>query len=347
MTQQQPVSGRGQAHQLGDRDEQSLVAGLARPADVAPGERPLDLEPEAVVETVEQGRVLAAQLAERLQHRRVRPRSLDGRRGAATGAPVALTGQRLGQPEDGGLADPGRPGEQQRACPRPASARVIAVADLVTDAAATDQPDALARAARRGRPDACRRARSRSASGLGVVPSSRSSAWSRRSNCRSAARTSPRSAWPRIRARWAASSVGSSSRTSSQRSAWRSRSSAQHPDRVARLLGPRLVDVLGEQPSAVLGEHAVRCLGRARPRAPASRRRRNSSTSMRTSPSGSRATMSLRSGHGGAVAPERAPRVVGGLVQPRAGSLDAGSGPERLDHLLAVQPATRARARAP
>ena len=67
--QQQPVPARGQPDQLGRGDEQPLVAGLAAPGHVPPGQRPFDLLPVGVVQPVEQRRVPTAQAAERLQHR--------------------------------------------------------------------------------------------------------------------------------------------------------------------------------------------------------------------------------------------------------------------------------------
>ena len=220
---QQPVAGRGQAHQLRDRDEQSLVAGLPVQVTSLAGERPLDLEPEPVVEPVEQRGVLAAQLAERLEHR--------ARRATAPRRPRRCRGRSASRA--GGRAP--RRGRSPRSCRRrgdrrttgccPGPRRRGVIASRIWS-------PTLRRPTRRTpwlalpvRPDwACSRARSRSASGLGVVPSSRTRAWSSRSNWRSAARTSPRSACPLMRARWAASSVASSASTSSQRSAWRSSS---------------------------------------------------------------------------------------------------------------------------
>ncbi len=135
------MAGRGQAHQLGHGDEEPLVAGLTGPGDVTAGERTLDLEPVAVVETVEQGGVLAAQLAEGLEHRGVGPRALDRRCRAATGAPLPLSRQRLGQPEDCRLADARDSREQQRGAPSAVGA-VHRGADLVAHSSSADQPDA-------------------------------------------------------------------------------------------------------------------------------------------------------------------------------------------------------------
>ncbi len=143
--QQQAVSGGCEAHQLRDRDEQALVAGLAGPADVPARQGTLDLEAEPVVETVEQCGVLAAQLTERLEDGRVGPRALDGGGGAATGAPVALAGQCLGEPEHRGLADAGQAGDQQGGA-APLVGPGHGLADLVADAPTADQSHTLAAA---------------------------------------------------------------------------------------------------------------------------------------------------------------------------------------------------------
>jgi hypothetical protein len=66
--QQQSGTRPGDPHELGGRDEESLVAGLACPAEVAPREGALDLDPVVVAQGVEQRRVSAAQATQRLQH---------------------------------------------------------------------------------------------------------------------------------------------------------------------------------------------------------------------------------------------------------------------------------------
>ena len=187
------MSGGGQPEQFRCRDEQPLVRGLAAPRDLAGGQRPVELVAVAVVQPVEQRRVLAAEVGERLEHGCVRPGALHGRRATARDPPAAPPGQRRRQVEHGGLADAGDAGEQHRA----AMARVGPVQPLpevVVHVAAADQPRGVpARASRapaRGRPGPAR-ARSRRASSLGTVPSSRRRAWSIRSSWRSAARWSP------------------------------------------------------------------------------------------------------------------------------------------------------------
>ena len=141
---QQPVTGCGEPDQLGGRDEQPLMARLAGPADLAAGQRPFDLEAVHVVQAVEERVMLAAQVVQRLQDRRVGPGSLDCRCGAATGSPAAPGGQPLRKFEDGGLTHAGRAGEQQRAA---ATARrlVETLADQVPHIASAEEPAVLRR----------------------------------------------------------------------------------------------------------------------------------------------------------------------------------------------------------
>ena len=89
--QQEPVPGRREPEQLGRGDEQALVGGLAAPGDLAAGQGAPQLVAVRVVQPVQQRRVSAAEVRERLEHRGVRPGALDGR-GAATGDPPAAPG---------------------------------------------------------------------------------------------------------------------------------------------------------------------------------------------------------------------------------------------------------------
>jgi len=87
--QEHAVGGGSEAEQLGGGDEQSLVSGLARPSAVGAGERPVDLVAVRVGQTVEERRVAAAQVRERLDDRRIWPRSFDDCRCPVAGTPAA------------------------------------------------------------------------------------------------------------------------------------------------------------------------------------------------------------------------------------------------------------------
>ena len=87
--QEHTVGGGGEAKQFGGGDEQSLVSGLASPAGVGAGERPVDLLAVGVGETVEEGGMAAAQVGERFDDRRIRPCSFDGRGRAVASTPAA------------------------------------------------------------------------------------------------------------------------------------------------------------------------------------------------------------------------------------------------------------------
>ena len=106
--EEQPASDRREPHQLRDGHEQSLVTGLAGPDDVLTGEGALDLGVVVVLESVEERRVLPAQVGEGLEHGGVRPRPLDRGRRATAGAPALPASERFGEAEDGGLAHTGR-----------------------------------------------------------------------------------------------------------------------------------------------------------------------------------------------------------------------------------------------
>ena len=88
--EQQTVRGRREAHELAGCDEQTLVRAAAGPRHLRAGERPIDLLPMVIGEAVEQGRVPATHVGQRLDDRRVRatlPRPVPtcrGRRGSST-----------------------------------------------------------------------------------------------------------------------------------------------------------------------------------------------------------------------------------------------------------------------
>ncbi len=116
--QQQTVAGRGEAHQLGRPRRTSAGGWTPRSSSRRCRTGLARSRPVAVVEPVQQGRVPATEVAEGLEHRGVRPRSLDRRGRAAAGAPVALAGQRLGEVEYGASCRPRRPGDSSRVLPR-------------------------------------------------------------------------------------------------------------------------------------------------------------------------------------------------------------------------------------
>ena len=105
----------GQPEQLGRGDEQPLVRTLTVPAELPARQRPLDLVAEGVVEPVQQSRMVAAQVGERVEDRRVRPVAFDHRGSAHADphAPRARLG--LDAREQRGLARPGNAGDVQRA----------------------------------------------------------------------------------------------------------------------------------------------------------------------------------------------------------------------------------------
>ena len=78
--EQQAVRRRRQPDELGRGDEQPLVRAAAGPGDLLAGEGAVDLLTMMVGKAVEQRRVASTQVRQRLDHRRVRPRSLDRRR---------------------------------------------------------------------------------------------------------------------------------------------------------------------------------------------------------------------------------------------------------------------------
>jgi hypothetical protein len=143
---EQAVTSGSKSDQLGGRDEQPLVGRLACPAHVPPRQRPLELIPIIVSQPVAQGRMLAAHVAERLEDRCVRPRSLHRGGGPPTGTPPTLPGDRLGVVEHRRFAYAGPTREDDRA----ASARLgplHSFPDLDTYLASSEQPAALLPAA--------------------------------------------------------------------------------------------------------------------------------------------------------------------------------------------------------
>ena len=88
--QQQAVGRRREPDELSGSHEQPLMRRAARPRQLCAGQGAVDLLTMAVREPVEQGRVAAAHVSERLDHRRVRPRAFDRRRCAVTDTQVEL-----------------------------------------------------------------------------------------------------------------------------------------------------------------------------------------------------------------------------------------------------------------
>ena len=341
--EQQPAVAGGQAEQLRRRDEQPLVRGLAAPRRLLPGQRAVELQPEAVVQPVEQRRVLPAEVAERLEDGGVRPGALHQRRRTPGGPPAAPLGQRDGQVEHGGLAHAGRPGQQQgAAAPGVGAVEVAAHAcrrrpcarPAVPTAPEERGPPSLS-APRSPRADAVprhwapcpardaatapsapagvrRRVRRRAARAPGPAPRGRP----RRSGPRGPAPTT---------ARPAAAGPGAARR----------RCRASRPPTARR--GPRAAAARRTSPA------------RPRPRTvePAasafSAHRRNSTASTCTSASGSSSTRSCRRTRIGVpccvVGLQRPARVVRRLVQPRQRGVRRDGRPQGVDDLLAVQAA--------
>ena len=248
--------------------------------------------------------MLAAQVAERLEHRRVRPRALDRRGGAAPGAPAARRAERVGQVEHRGLARPRAVRVTQQAC-RPRPCVGLGRGGARTWSPASRRP--TSRRPRRGRLAGAGRDRAASsrAAQLAAPPGSgwcpaRGAAPGRGARTGAAPpRTSPRSTLAADQIAGGplvggvllrpAPPTGRPAAAGSRRS---SRSV------VARSSRPRLVEVVGQQRPAVQRRAPRRpapatrsASARRAGRAELGRRRR------RTSAPGSSATMSLRSTH--------------------------------------------------
>ena len=218
----------------------------------------------------------------------------------------------------------------RRAPPRPASASSSRRRSSVADGAPAEQPVRLCagrdRAVPSAQPTPRSRARSRSASGLGAVPSSRRSACSSRSNWRSAA------AQVALRRRWPGPGRGGPARRPGPRQQLvpapgePEQVDVQRRGLVAGLLGPRLVEVVGQQRAAVGVE---RLRGREPRRGRPARSGRPPELVGVDADVVGRAdssTMSLRSCRRAGRVAERAAGVVRRLVQPRPGRLDGTAG---------------------
>ena len=112
--EQQPLPRRRQPDELGGGHEEPLVAPIPAPGHLPTRQRPVDLDPVGVVEAVEEGDVAAADVGQRLEHRRIGPRALHrGRR--ALPDPEALLGRQLaGSGQQRRLPDAGRARHEQR-----------------------------------------------------------------------------------------------------------------------------------------------------------------------------------------------------------------------------------------
>ncbi len=113
--EQKPVRRGREAHELADRDEETLVRAASRPGHRRASERTVDLHPMVVSEPVEQRGVPATHVRQRLDDRCVGPRSLDWRRGASADAEAQLPPSTDDGIEQRRLADAGRPADDQRA----------------------------------------------------------------------------------------------------------------------------------------------------------------------------------------------------------------------------------------
>ena len=150
----------------------------------APGRSPRG----GVGETVEQRRVAAAQVGQRLDDRRVRPRALDGADVPWPTRKPRSRARRGARDEQRRLADAGRPADDRvRRAPPPTSsrARSMAASSRSRPTSSSSGGDGATSCS------ASSRSRSATASRPGATPSSRRSARSRRSNWRSAAWRSP------------------------------------------------------------------------------------------------------------------------------------------------------------
>ena len=343
--QQQAAPGRGEPHQLGHRDEEPLVTRLAGPRHLAAGESLLDLGPEAVVEPVQQRRD-ACDTARR------RPRA-PARRATALPPPRRCRvrcASRAGSPAP-------RPVPAPRSCRRRACRRTAVWCRRPRRRATSRHGSG--RRHRGGRPAgppgwAARRGRTARAGGRGAARP-RGSGW-----CRARAavrgRVARTASTPRVRRpgrRIRGSGRGGPPRRSRPARAprpsvpaWRSRSTRCSRMRVARLLGPRVVDVVGEQGALELRQDHLRRIRRTRLEGLSSVVVERVDVDVHVLVGQQRHHVVAQQ-HGRPLATEGPAGVVGGLVQPRTGGRDAGPGPERLDDLLAVQPAGRGRGRGP
>ena len=115
--EQQSVAASGESDQFGGGDEQPLVSGPACPRGIVTAQDAVDLLAVGVGKAVEQRRVAAAHVGERLDHRGERPGSFDRRCRAVTDAPPPSLGERSRLAQHGGLPDPGGSGDDDRAGP--------------------------------------------------------------------------------------------------------------------------------------------------------------------------------------------------------------------------------------
>ena len=107
--------GGGQPQQLGDGHEEPLVSAFAAPVQVSAGQGPLDLGPVVVVEPVEQGGMAPAEIGDGLQDRRVGPGAFDSGGHPAACSPPPRLGFASGPSQQRRLAYAGGTGQQQRA----------------------------------------------------------------------------------------------------------------------------------------------------------------------------------------------------------------------------------------
>ncbi len=336
------MTGRGQPDQLAGCDEQPLVRCLPAPDHLSSGQGPLDLPPVVVVETVEQRGVVPAHVTERLQHRRVGPGPLDGTRGPAADPPAALHAECAGQVEDRGLADPGRTRHQQRA-PSPRVRLVEPAPDVVAHGAPPHQP---VRRALLGDPR-----RRPGHQGLAQPFDGRAG---RRTQLAVQRLVEPLELAQRaadvalVREGVHDREVGLLVRGVVPEqllppSGQPEQVGVQDPDGLPGLLGPGLVRVVGQQrPAVPLQRGLGRLVGPFGQRHLAQATQllhvdghpgvRQQSDELVAEHDAARVDLG-RGGRG-----EGPARVVGCLVQAWAGLLDEGVRPERVDHLLAVQP---------
>jgi hypothetical protein len=137
--QEEAAAGGREATELGGCDKQPLMPGLTGPADVPPDQGPFDFESVHVIEPIEHGWVLTAEVTECLENRSIGPRSLDGGRRTAPDPPPSLSGQGHSQLEHGGLSDAGWPFEHQGASSSGLSL-CQAASQLVADLAPAEKP---------------------------------------------------------------------------------------------------------------------------------------------------------------------------------------------------------------